>query len=217
MSGVIYFWQNGDYLVSVVWPVFLFRCLSYLFCISYCIYTVIGSLEIFTRAMYQRIVEFVGRWSMIDVFVVALHLFRFNRLRLFWQGQVLWCSCSLNHVCIFKFWPTWDNFYASQNTNKSNDFSSPQLFRQSIRPWIMIPLILKEKWVCLKTKQTAVHQIDWCWTGKHEWFTRTARKEWKPLLIWIVPLVALLIALQWKRCSLMGQQLKYLFVRLSCR
>ncbi|MCH7313762.1 paraquat-inducible protein A [Acinetobacter sp. ANC 3882] len=79
ISGVIYFWQNSDYLVSVVIfmasifiPILKLLILMFLL-IS--VYMQSSSRWHFSPehcALMYRIVEFIGRWSMIDVFVVAL-------------------------------------------------------------------------------------------------------------------------------------------------
>ena len=56
MSGVIYFWQSGDYLVSVVilWRVFYSdaKASYFVFPVVGCIYTVIRGVEVCTGAMY---------------------------------------------------------------------------------------------------------------------------------------------------------------------
>lgn len=56
MSGVIYFWQSGDYLVSVVilWRVFYSDAKAYYFVFPVvgCIYTVIRGVEVCTGAMH---------------------------------------------------------------------------------------------------------------------------------------------------------------------
>lgn len=79
MSGVIYFWQSGDYFVStVIFMASIFIPLLKLVILSVLLTAVhLQSSKRVTFspehcAIMYRIVEFVGRWSMIDVFVVAM-------------------------------------------------------------------------------------------------------------------------------------------------
>ena len=79
MSGVIYFWQSGDYFVaSVIFTASIFIPMLKLFILGILLLAVhLQSSKRLTFspehcATLYRIVEFVGRWSMIDVFVVAL-------------------------------------------------------------------------------------------------------------------------------------------------
>jgi paraquat-inducible protein A len=79
MSGVIYFWKSGDYLVSsVIFMASIFIPMLKLIILAVllvAVYLQSSKSVTFSPAhcatMY-RIVEFIGRWSMIDVFVVAL-------------------------------------------------------------------------------------------------------------------------------------------------
>jgi paraquat-inducible protein A len=73
MGGVIQFWQNGDYPValiifgaSVVIPILKIIAISAL-----CLASRTGRRA---RAMTRiyRITELIGRWSMVDIFVVAI-------------------------------------------------------------------------------------------------------------------------------------------------
>lgn len=79
MSGVIYFWHSGDYLVSaVIFIASIFIPMLKLLILAFLLIAVHqqGSKKWHFRpeqcAVLYRIVEFVGRWSMIDVFVVSL-------------------------------------------------------------------------------------------------------------------------------------------------
>ncbi|OBY76006.1 MULTISPECIES: paraquat-inducible protein A [Acinetobacter] len=79
ISGVIYFWQNGDYLVSVVIfmasifiPILKLLILIFLLVSVYMQSSSKWHFSPEQCALMYRIVEFIGRWSMIDVFVVAL-------------------------------------------------------------------------------------------------------------------------------------------------
>ena len=79
LSGVIYFWQSGDYLVAIV----IFMASIFIPMLKLVILALLLTavhLQASRRiqllpahcAILYRIVEFIGRWSMIDVFVVAL-------------------------------------------------------------------------------------------------------------------------------------------------
>jgi paraquat-inducible protein A len=73
LSGVIQFWQDGDYPValiiftaSVIIPI-----LKVLAIIALCVAVRTGrSPQAMTRL--YRLTEYIGRWSMVDVFVVAI-------------------------------------------------------------------------------------------------------------------------------------------------
>jgi paraquat-inducible protein A len=75
MSGIVYFWTSGSQdLAVLIFFVSIFVPLAKLFCLA--------ALAVAARrgrrrglkqsAQLFRIVEFVGRWSMLDIFVVAL-------------------------------------------------------------------------------------------------------------------------------------------------
>ncbi len=75
MSGIIYFWTSGSYdlaciifIASIGVPLFKLSALALLL-IS--VQRGWGSGERWRATLY-RIVEFIGRWSMLDVFVVTL-------------------------------------------------------------------------------------------------------------------------------------------------
>ncbi|WP_335951250.1 paraquat-inducible protein A [Acinetobacter beijerinckii] len=79
MSGVIYFWKSGDYLVSaVIFMASIF--IPMLKLLILCFLLIAVRIQSFSRwnfspeqcTLLYRVVEFIGRWSMIDVFVVAL-------------------------------------------------------------------------------------------------------------------------------------------------
>lgn len=75
IGGVILLWQSGSYpialvilLASVVVPVAKIVILAWL---NYSVQA--GHLhQQWQRARYYRLTEFIGRWSMVDVFVVAI-------------------------------------------------------------------------------------------------------------------------------------------------
>ncbi|MBV7377670.1 paraquat-inducible protein A [Maritimibacter dapengensis] len=75
IGGVADLWAHGDYMVglvvfvaSVVVPLFKFVVIAYLS------FSIINPVAVgpWRRQMLFEIVEFIGRWSMIDVFVVAI-------------------------------------------------------------------------------------------------------------------------------------------------
>lgn len=79
MSGVIYFWHNEDYFVSaVIFTASIFIPMLKLMILAFLLLVVrkqsndkLGFRPEQCAFLY-RVVEFVGRWSMIDVFVVSL-------------------------------------------------------------------------------------------------------------------------------------------------
>jgi paraquat-inducible protein A len=75
LGGVIVLWQAGSYpvaivifIASIVVPVIKFIVLAWL---NYTVSQQDSSFQL-QRAQLYRIVEFIGRWSMIDVFAVAI-------------------------------------------------------------------------------------------------------------------------------------------------
>lgn len=91
MSGVIYFWTSGSqglavliFTVSVLIPLLKLGSLSFLAVSIH----LRSSRSIHQRAKLFRIVELVGRWSMLDVFVVALMvgLVQFSNLAIIEAG-----------------------------------------------------------------------------------------------------------------------------------
>jgi paraquat-inducible protein A len=75
MSGVVYLWVSGSWLLalivfiaSIAVPMLKILALSYL-----AVSTQFHSrLETMQRARIYRIVEFVGRWSMLDIYVITM-------------------------------------------------------------------------------------------------------------------------------------------------
>ncbi len=91
ISGVVYFWTSGSqglaaliFFVSILVPILKVASLSYLL-------VSVGRKSPHNRqqrARLFRVIEFVGRWSMLDVFVVALMvgLVRFQSLAVIEAG-----------------------------------------------------------------------------------------------------------------------------------
>ncbi len=73
ISGVIQFWQEGDYPVALI--IFtasvMIPMLKILAIVWLCLATSHGRHPVGTTRLY-RVTEFIGRWSMVDVFVVAI-------------------------------------------------------------------------------------------------------------------------------------------------
>lgn len=128
ISGVIYFWQNGDYLVSLV--IFIASIFIPMLKILILFFLLI-SIHMQSTNYWQfspthctllfRIVEFVGRWSMIDVFVVTLlsALIQIQSLAtiLAGPGAIAFAGVViLTMLASLSFDPRiiWDNYYKSQ-------------------------------------------------------------------------------------------------------
>ena len=73
ISGVIQFWGDGDYPVAII--IFtasvLIPILKVIALVWLCLAAQRGSRPVGTTRLY-RVTEFIGRWSMVDVFVVAI-------------------------------------------------------------------------------------------------------------------------------------------------
>lgn len=73
LSGVVQFWNDGDYPVAII--IFtasvLIPILKVLAIIALCLAVRSGSSPQAMTRLY-RLTEYVGRWSMVDVFVVAI-------------------------------------------------------------------------------------------------------------------------------------------------
>jgi paraquat-inducible protein A len=137
MSGVIYFWQNGDYLVSaVIFMASIF--IPMLKLLILCFLLIAVKMQSSKRlhfspehcSMLYRIVEFIGRWSMIDVFVVALltALIQIQSLATILAGPgavAFGAVVVLTMFASLSFDPRiiWDNYSAAQNTHNKNGLS----------------------------------------------------------------------------------------------
>jgi paraquat-inducible protein A len=131
ISGVIYFWQNGDYLVSVVIfmasifiPILKLLILIFLLVAVYMQSSSRWHFSPEHCALLYRIVEFIGRWSMIDVFVVALltALIQIQSLATILAGPgavAFGAVVVLNKFSSFSFYPRliWDNYFKAHKAN----------------------------------------------------------------------------------------------------
>lgn len=75
LSGVIYFWVSGSYGLAAI--IFIASFLVPLFKLSALVLLTVTAQSHSTWAQYERtrlyhLMELIGRWSMLDVFVVAL-------------------------------------------------------------------------------------------------------------------------------------------------
>ena|SRR3954454_25281399 len=75
MSGIIYFWNSGSWVLALI--VFIASFLVPLFKLAVITLLLIAvrrhsKRRLLQRAKLYRIVEVIGRWSMLDVFVVTL-------------------------------------------------------------------------------------------------------------------------------------------------
>jgi len=75
MSGVVYFWTSGEWGLALV--VFVASFLVPLFKLAALLILVVSARrhsrwQRLQRAKLYRVVEFIGRWSMLDVFVVSV-------------------------------------------------------------------------------------------------------------------------------------------------
>ena len=75
MSGVAYFWHSGSYgLAIIIFTASVFVPLAKLLALTFLLLSVQwrSAWEPLQRAQLYRMVEFIGKWSMLDIFVVAL-------------------------------------------------------------------------------------------------------------------------------------------------
>lgn len=75
MSGIVYLWHAGSWdLAAVVFIASVVVPLAKLFALAFLLVSVQrrSTWQPMQRAKLYRVVEFVGKWSMLDVYVVAL-------------------------------------------------------------------------------------------------------------------------------------------------
>lgn len=135
MSGVIYFWHTGDYFVaSVIFTASVFIPMLKLVILAILLIAV--HLQSSKRlnfspencATMYRIVEFVGRWSMIDVFVVAMlaALIQIHSIATILAGPgavAFGAVVVLTMLASLSFDPRmiWDNYVAAQKAAVQRD------------------------------------------------------------------------------------------------
>lgn len=129
LTGVIYFWQSGDYLVaSIIFTASIFIPMLKLLILFFLLLAV--HMQSAQRwqfspercAMLYRIVEMVGKWSMIDIFVVSLltALIQLQSLATIFAGpgaMAFGAVVVLTILASLSFDPRiiWDNYYAALN------------------------------------------------------------------------------------------------------
>ena len=144
MSGVIYFWQTGDYFVSsVIFMASIFIPMLKLLILALLLLAV--HLQSSKRlnlspencASLYRVVEFIGRWSMIDVFVVAMlaALIQIHSIATILAGPgavAFGAVVVLTMLASFSFDPRiiWDNYALAQQ--KQHPPSARPLAAQSV-------------------------------------------------------------------------------------
>lgn len=126
-TGVVYFWQSGDYLVatvifcaSIFIPLLKLMILFFLIAVTFLQSKRAVEFSPTTCAKLYRIVELVGRWSMIDVFVVSLltALIQIQSLATIFAGPGAVAFAAVVVLTLFaslSFDPRiiWDNYYAN--------------------------------------------------------------------------------------------------------
>lgn len=135
MSGVIYFWQTHDYLVAtVIFLASIFIPLLKLFILSFLLFSIyMQSLKRWNFSpkhcsILYRVVEFIGRWSMIDVFVVSLltALIQIQSLATILAGPgavAFGAVVILTMLASLSFEPRmiWDNYHVNARTSEQNN------------------------------------------------------------------------------------------------
>lgn len=138
MSGVIYFWHNHDYFVAfVVFTASIFIPILKLLILTFLLLVVRKQATDTKRwepqhcAFLYRVLEFVGRWSMVDVFVVSLltALIQMQALASMTAGLgtvAFGAVVILTMLAALSFDPRiiWDNYYktpVTQGNTTSND------------------------------------------------------------------------------------------------
>jgi paraquat-inducible protein A len=75
MSGVVYFWKSGEwYLALIIFTASIMVPLMKMLAITLLLVSVQrrSRWQLVQRTKLYRLVEFVGRWSMLDIYVVAV-------------------------------------------------------------------------------------------------------------------------------------------------
>lgn len=135
MSGVIYFWHGGDYLVSSV--IFIASVFIPMLKLLILLFLLVAVHQQASRkwhfqpvqcALLYRVVEFVGRWSMIDVFVVTLltALVQMQSIATILAGPgavAFGAVVVLTMLASLSFDPRiiWDNYDANQDANQNSN------------------------------------------------------------------------------------------------
>jgi len=135
MSGVIYFWKGHDYLVaSVIFIASIFVPMLKLMILTYLLLAVRNQSSTAYGwqpeqcAKLYRLVEFIGRWSMIDVFVVSLltALIQMQSIATISAGSgavAFGAVVVLTMLASLSFDPRiiWDNYYRDLQCKQSHE------------------------------------------------------------------------------------------------
>lgn len=138
MSGVIYFWHEADYLVaSVIFIASIFVPILKLLILGFLLFAVHQQAKSKWHfhpqqcATLYRVVEFIGRWSMIDVFVVSLltalvHLQALANITAGPGAVAFGAVVVFTMLASLSFDPRiiWDNYYATRTPASSDRFST---------------------------------------------------------------------------------------------
>lgn len=141
LTGVIYFWHSGDYLVAtIIFCASIFipmLKLIILFFLLTAVHFQSAQRVQFSPAMcakLYRIVEMVGRWSMIDVFVVSLltSLIQIQSLATIFAGPGSVAFAAVVVLTLFaslSFDPRiiWDNHFIALDNAKKQSKTSENL------------------------------------------------------------------------------------------
>lgn len=133
MSGVVYFWETHDYFVaSVIFIASIFIPLLKLFILVFLLLSIYmqssGKWNFSPKHcnILYRVVEIIGRWSMIDVFVVSMltALIQIQSLATILAGPgavAFGAVVILTMLSSLSFDPRiiWDNYYANNYPNSS--------------------------------------------------------------------------------------------------
>jgi paraquat-inducible protein A len=154
LSGVIYFWKSSDYLVaSVIFTASILIPMLKLMILTFLLIAVHQQESNKKRwrpeqcATLYRVVEFIGRWSMIDVFVVSLltALIQIQSLASISAGPgavAFGAVVVLTMLASLSFDPRiiWDNYCLGyQNkSNQNNIVQNPDIVNHEIQSYSLL-------------------------------------------------------------------------------
>lgn len=127
-GGVVSLWENGDYLISVIILVasLLVPLAKFAAMITLCLGEQFNLVDKpHNRVAIYRLTEFVGRWSMVDVFVVAFlaSLIQLGNLMsvypgpaaLAFAGVVIFSMLAANSLDPKLFWDDYEHHHQQQH------------------------------------------------------------------------------------------------------
>ena len=108
VGGVRTLWESGSYPVASIFIASIVVPVAKLFALAGNYLFNISMLLIKTCAFSYRVTELIGRWSMIDVFVVAIlvALIQLSNTMSIYPGPAVLalCSCLYHDDCCNDFW-----------------------------------------------------------------------------------------------------------------